>query len=244
MSWARGKAALVDANSSLGLALANDEIDYLVDAFVDLDRNPSDTELMMFAQANSEHCRHKIFNASWTIDGADQDWSLFGMIKNTYQQGGEGVLSAYADNAAVVEGHHAGRFYPDPDSQVWRYHHVCLLMKVETHNHPTAIAPFAGAGTGSGGEIRDEGAVGRGSRPKAGLAGFSVSHLNIPGYERPWETGYGKPERIVTPLQIMTDGPLGAAAFNNEFGRPNLAGYFKRLNLRHLKGCVVITSPS
>ena len=183
-----GKAALVDANSSLGLALADDEIDYLVDAFVDLDRNPSDTELMMFAQANSEHRRHKIFNASRTIDGADQDWSLFGMIKNTYQRGGEGVLSAYADNAAVVEGHQAGRFYPDPDSQVWRYHHekICLLMKVETHNHPTAIAPFAGAGTGSGGEIRDEGAVGRGSRPKAGLAGFSVSHLNIPGYDRPW----------------------------------------------------------
>jgi len=224
-----GKTALVEANARLGLALADDEIDYLVDAFVDLDRNPSDTELMMFAQANSEHCRHKIFNASWTIDGSEQDWSLFGMIKNTYQQGGEGVLSAYADNAAVVEGHSAGRFHPDPESQVWRYHHekICLLMKVETHNHPTAIAPFAGAGTGSGGEIRDEGAVGRGSRPKAGLVGFSVSHLNIPGYERAWETGYGKPDRIVTPLQIMTDGPLGAAAFNNEFGRPNLAGYFR-----------------
>ena len=156
-----GRDALVCANTALGLALADDEIDYLTDAFKVLGRNPSDAELMMFAQANSEHCRHKIFNASWTINGIDQEWSLFGMIKNTYQQGGENVLSAYSDNAAVVAGHTAGRFYPDPSSQSWRYHDepIALLMKVETHNHPTAIAPFAGAGTGSGGEIRDEGAV-------------------------------------------------------------------------------------
>lgn len=233
-----GREALVEANGSLGLALAEDEIDYLTEAFTALGRDPSDTELMMFAQANSEHCRHKIFNASWTIDGADQDWSLFGMIKNTYQQGGEQVLSAYADNAAVVESHHAGRFYPEPDSQSWTYHQepIALLMKVETHNHPTAIAPFAGAGTGSGGEIRDEGAVGRGSRPKAGLCGFTVSHLNLPGYERPWEIGYGKPGRIVTPQQIMTEGPLGAAAFNNEFGRPNLGGYFRTFEVATTEG--------
>ncbi|MEC7009248.1 MAG: phosphoribosylformylglycinamidine synthase, partial [Pseudomonadota bacterium] len=201
-------------------------------------RDPSDTELMMFAQANSEHCRHKIFNASWTIDGVDQPWSLFGMIKNTYQHGGENVLSAYADNAAVVSGHTAGRFYPEPASQIWSYHNesIALLMKVETHNHPTAIAPFAGAGTGSGGEIRDEGAVGRGSRPKAGLCGFTVSHLNLPQHPRPWELDYGKPDRIVTPLQIMTDGPLGAAAFNNEFGRPNLGGYFRTFEVATSEG--------
>ena len=222
----------------MGLALAEDEIDYLVDAFTELGRDPSDTELMMFAQANSEHCRHKIFNASWTIDGVDQPWSLFGMIKNTYQQGGENVLSAYADNAAVVSGHTAGRFYPEPASQTWSYHNesIALLMKVETHNHPTAIAPFAGAGTGSGGEIRDEGAVGRGSRPKAGLCGFTVSHLNLPQHPRPWELDYGKPDRIVTPLQIMTDGPLGAAAFNNEFGRPNLGGYFRTFEVATSEG--------
>ena len=235
---AAGRDALVEANGALGLALAEDEIDYLAEAFTALGRDPSDTELMMFAQANSEHCRHKIFNASWTIDGVDQDWSLFGMIKNTYKQGGEQVLSAYADNAAVVEGHSAGRFYPEPDSQSWTYHQepIALLMKVETHNHPTAIAPFAGAGTGSGGEIRDEGAVGRGSRPKAGLCGFTVSHLNLSGYERPWETGYGKPSRIVTPQQIMTEGPLGAAAFNNEFGRPNLGGYFRTFEVATSEG--------
>ena len=226
---AEGRSALEMANDSLGLALAADEIDYLADAFNALNRDPSDTELMMFAQANSEHCRHKIFNASWTIDDVDQTWSLFGMIKNTYQEGGDNVLSACADNAAVMAGHTAGRFYPSPESQVWNYNNesIALLMKVETHNHPTAIAPFAGAGTGSGGEIRDEGAVGRGSRPKVGLCGFTVSHLNLPDHPRPWELGYGKPSRIVTPLQIMTDGPLGAAAFNNEFGRPNLAGYFR-----------------
>jgi len=233
-----GRDALVTANSTLGLALAEDEIDYLVNAFADLGRNPTDVELMMFAQANSEHCRHKIFNASWTIDGESQPHSLFGMIRNTYACGGEGVLSAYADNAAVVEGHRAGRFYPDPDTAQWSYHHedIHLLMKVETHNHPTAIAPFAGAGTGSGGEIRDEGAVGRGSRPKVGLAGFTVSHLELPDFPRPWELRYGKPDRMVTPLQIMIDGPIGAAAFNNEFGRPNLTGYFRTCEIATSEG--------
>ena len=224
-----GKVALAAANHSLGLALAEDEIDYLTEAFSGLGRNPRDIELMMFAQANSEHCRHKIFNASWDIDGTPAAHSLFGMIRHTHAVGGDNVLSAYSDNAAVVSGHHAGRFYPDKSDGVWRYHQepVHLLMKVETHNHPTAISPFSGAGTGAGGEIRDEGAVGRGSRPKAGLAGFSVSHLEIPDLPRPWEIGYGKPQRIVSPLQIMTEGPIGAAAFNNEFGRPNLAGYFR-----------------
>ena len=224
-----GRRALEVANAALGLALADDEIDYLCAAFTDLGRNPHDVELMMFAQANSEHCRHKIFNASWEIDGVDQAQSLFAMIRNTHQVGGEGVLSAYSDNAAVVAGHRAGRFYPDPTDQVWRYvdESIHLLMKVETHNHPTAISPFAGAGTGAGGEIRDEGAVGRGSRPKAGLVGFSVSHLEIPGLTRPWELQYGKPARMVSPLHIMIDGPIGAAAFNNEFGRPNLTGYFR-----------------
>lgn len=233
-----GRDALAEANVSLGLALADDEIDYLTTAFSELGRDPSDVELMMFAQANSEHCRHKIFNASWTIDGEDKTHSLFGMIRNTYNQGGEGVLSAYSDNAAVVEGHVAGRLFPEPTSAEYRYHRepIHLLMKVETHNHPTAIAPFAGAGTGSGGEIRDEGAVGRGSRPKAGLVGFTVSHLAIPGFGRPWEIDYGRPERIVSPLQIMLDGPIGAAAFNNEFGRPNLTGYFRSFEVQTIDG--------
>lgn len=224
-----GRAALASANTALGLALADDEIDYLVESFQTLGRNPVDVELMMFAQANSEHCRHKIFNASWTIDGVDQERSLFKMIKNTYEQGGEDVLSAYADNAAVVTGPQAGRFYPDPQSKVYGYNQeaINLLMKVETHNHPTAIAPFPGAGTGSGGEIRDEGAVGRGSKPKVGLNGFTVSNLQIPDFVQPWEQDYGKPGRIVTPLDIMIDGPLGGAAFNNEFGRPNITGYFR-----------------
>lgn len=224
-----GREALVEANTALGLALAEDEIDYLSESFTELKRNPTDVELMMFAQANSEHCRHKIFNASWTIDGQDQERSLFKMIKNTYEKGGEDVLSAYADNAAVVAGPVAGRFYPDPETQEYGYHQepVHLLMKVETHNHPTAIAPFPGAGTGSGGEIRDEGAVGKGSKPKVGLTGFTVSNLNIPGYTLPWEEDYGKPGRIVTPLEIMIEGPLGGAAFNNEFGRPNVCGYFR-----------------
>ena len=224
-----GVAALKEANISLGLALADDEIDYLVASFQGLERNPTDAELMMFAQANSEHCRHKIFNASWTLDGEDQPNSLFGMIRNTYKLGGENVLSAYSDNAAVVAGSTGGRFYPDPLSKEYGYSQepVHLLMKVETHNHPTAIAPFSGAGTGSGGEIRDEGAVGRGSKPKVGLVGFTVSNLQIPNYTQPWEEDYGKPDRIVSALDIMIEGPIGGAAFNNEFGRPNLCGYFR-----------------
>jgi phosphoribosylformylglycinamidine synthase len=231
---AGGREALVAADRNLGLALADDEIDYLVDSFVGLGRNPNDVELMMFAQANSEHCRHKIFNASWTIDGEAQEHSLFKMIRNTHECGGENVLSAYSDNAAVVRGHEAGRFYPDPETGEYSFstENIHLLMKVETHNHPTAIAPFPGAGTGSGGEIRDEGAVGRGSKPKVGLTGFSVSNLNIPGYEQAWEGGYGKPERIVSALDIMIEGPIGGAAFNNEFGRPNLCGYFRSFEQR------------
>ncbi|MGB1139522.1 MAG: phosphoribosylformylglycinamidine synthase, partial [Halioglobus sp.] len=230
---AGGREALVAADATLGLALADDEIDYLVTSFTELGRNPSDVELMMFAQANSEHCRHKIFNADWVIDGEAQSHSLFAMIRNTNEQGGENVLSAYADNAAVVRGHRAGRFYPDPESGVYTTSEedIHLLMKVETHNHPTAIAPFPGAGTGSGGEIRDEGAVGRGSKPKVGLAGFSVSNLNIPGYGQPWEQAYGKPGRIVSALDIMVEGPIGAAAFNNEYGRPNLSGYFRSFEM-------------
>ncbi|AGI25617.1 phosphoribosylformylglycinamidine synthase [Pseudomonas sp. ATCC 13867] len=226
---AGGRAALEKANLELGLALAEDEIDYLVKSFVEMGRNPHDVELMMFAQANSEHCRHKIFNASWDIDGQAQDKSLFGMIKNTYEMHREGVLSAYKDNAAVMKGYVAGRFYPNAETRQYGASEepVHILMKVETHNHPTAIAPFPGASTGSGGEIRDEGATGRGAKPKAGLVGFTVSNLNIPGFEQPWEVPYGKPERIVTPLDIMIEGPLGGAAFNNEFGRPNLAGYFR-----------------
>lgn len=225
----QGRDALVEANVTLGLALADDEIDYLLASFTELNRDPTDVELMMFAQANSEHCRHKIFNASWTIDGKEQDISLFGMIKNTYKKGGENVLSAYDDNASVISGNEAGRFFPNPDNKVYGYNNepVHILMKVETHNHPTAIAPFPGAGTGSGGEIRDEGAVGRGSKPKAGLTGFTVSNLNIPELPQPWEDKYGKPDRIVAALDIMVEAPIGGAAFNNEFGRPNLCGYFR-----------------
>ncbi len=223
-----GREALVSANKTLGLALADDEIDYLVKAYLDLGRNPTDVELMMFAQANSEHCRHKIFNADWTIDGEASEWSLFKMIKNTYVNNSHGVLSAYKDNASVIAGFNGARFYPDTAHQ-YRYHNenIHILFKVETHNHPTAIAPFAGAATGSGGEIRDEGATGAGGKPKAGLAGFTVSDLRIPGFEQPWESSYGKPGRIVSALDIMIDGPLGGAAFNNEFGRPNLVGYFR-----------------
>ncbi|MFL0797974.1 MAG: phosphoribosylformylglycinamidine synthase [Cellvibrionaceae bacterium] len=223
------RPALAAANVELGLALAEDEIDYLVASFKELERNPTDVELMMFAQANSEHCRHKIFNASWTLDGNDMPNSLFGMIKNTYEKGGEDVLSAYADNASVIVGSEAGRFFPNPESKAYEYSQepIHILMKVETHNHPTAIAPFPGAGTGSGGEIRDEGAVGRGSKPKVGLTGFTVSNLQIPGFEQPWEQDYGKPNRIVTALDIMIEGPIGGAAFNNEFGRPNICGYFR-----------------
>lgn len=224
-----GREALAEANVRLGLALAEDEIDYLVASFQRLGRNPNDIELYMFAQANSEHCRHKIFNADWTIDGVDQPKSLFKMIKNTYEQCDDYVHSAYKDNAAVMEGSFAGRFFPNPDTNHYGYHHedIDILIKVETHNHPTAISPHPGAATGSGGEIRDEGATGCGGKPKAGLVGFSVSNLRIPGQQQPWEQDYGKPDRIVTALDIMLEGPLGGAAFNNEFGRPNLLGYFR-----------------
>ncbi|WP_314722007.1 phosphoribosylformylglycinamidine synthase [Haemophilus pittmaniae] len=223
-----GRAALVTANVELGLALAEDEIDYLVENFTKLGRNPHDIELYMFAQANSEHCRHKIFNADWIIDGEKQDKSLFKMIKNTFEKTPDFVLSAYKDNAAVMEGSKVGRFFADQDGQ-YRYHQedAHILMKVETHNHPTAISPFPGAATGSGGEIRDEGATGRGAKPKAGLTGFSVSNLVIPNFEQPWENPLSKPSRIASALDIMIEGPLGGAAFNNEFGRPALLGYFR-----------------
>ena len=276
-----GSAALEAANRELGLALSADEIDYLVENFTKLGRNPTDVELMMFAQANSEHCRHKIFNADWIIDDEQQVISLFGMIRNTHKLHPYGTVVAYSDNSSVIEGAEIERFYPRAGGSYGFSRELThILLKVETHNHPTAIAPFAGAATGSGGDIRDDGATGSGSKPKAGLVGFSVSNLNIPGFEQPWEkynplpdettshstrlakdasqvagynpppkgegtekgaavepspTGggqgggstYGKPSRIASPLQIMIDGPLGGAAFNNEFGRPNLAGYFR-----------------
>jgi phosphoribosylformylglycinamidine synthase len=223
-----GGKSLEQANFEMGLALSPDEIEYLVENFKKLKRNPTDVELMMFAQANSEHCRHKIFNADWVIDGVHQNISLFGMIRNTHKVSPQGTIVAYSDNASIIEGARIERFYPRADGgYAFSDELTHTLMKVETHNHPTAIAPFAGAATGSGGEIRDEGATGSGSKPKAGLTGFSVSNLNIPGFIQPWETPYGKPARIVTALQIMLDGPIGGAAFNNEFGRPNLAGYFR-----------------
>lgn len=224
-----GLAALQKADAELGLALAEDEMDYLVENFRKLGRNPHDVELMMFAQANSEHCRHKIFNASWDIDGEAQQKSLFAMIKNTYQNNSAGVLSAYKDNSSVIEGFTTGRFFPDAQDGQYRAHQepVHILMKVETHNHPSGIAPYPGAGTGSGGEIRDEGATGIGSRPKAGLTGFTVSSLNIPGYELPWELQYGKPGRMVDALEVLIEGSKGGAAFNNEFGRPVLNGYVR-----------------
>ncbi|RKS84647.1 phosphoribosylformylglycinamidine synthase [Orbus hercynius] len=225
----KGRAALEQANIELGLALAADEIDYLLDNFNRLKRNPSDVELYMFAQANSEHCRHKIFNADWIVDGQVQPKSLFNMIKNTFATTPDYVSSAYKDNAAVMDGSIVGRFYPSHDGKQYGFHqtYADILMKVETHNHPTAISPWPGAATGSGGEIRDEGATGRGAKPKAGLVGFSVSNLRIPGFEQPWEHDFGKPDRIVSALDIMLDGPLGGAAFNNEFGRPALLGYFR-----------------
>ncbi|MEC8917990.1 MAG: phosphoribosylformylglycinamidine synthase [Pseudomonadota bacterium] len=229
-----GRPALASANAELGLALADDEIDYLVEAFRTLGRNPTDVELMMFAQANSEHCRHKIFNADWVIDGESQTHSLFKMIKNTFEHSSDKVLSAYSDNAAIIEGPTAGRFFPAPDSQVYgaTREPIHILMKVETHNHPTAIAPHPGAATGAGGEIRDEGATGRGGKPKAGLTGFTVSNLRIPEFVQPWEAfDYGKPERIQSALDIMLEGPIGGAAFNNEFGRPNLNGFFRTFEL-------------
>ncbi len=232
----KGRSALVDANIELGMALAEDEIDYLVENFTRLERNPTDVELMMFAQANSEHCRHKIFNADWTIDGVPQEKSLFSMIRNTYQQNSEGILSAYSDNCAVMEGFNIKRFYPQSNTSEYCYSQEDshILMKVETHNHPTAISPWPGAATGSGGEIRDEGATGQGSKPKAGLSGYSVSNLKIKNAIQPWEQDYGKPDRIVSALDIMLDAPIGAAAFNNEFGRPNICGYFRTFE-EHIK---------
>ncbi len=228
----QGRKALEEANVTFGLALSDDEIDYLVNAFTGLKRNPTDVELMMFAQANSEHCRHKIFNAQFTIDGQAQDLSMFGMIRNTEKLNPQHTVVAYSDNASVMEGHQIERWMPAGYTNAPQYQareelaHV--LMKVETHNHPTAISPFPGASTGAGGEIRDEGATGRGSRPKSGLTGFSVSNLNLPGTNEPWEAvQFGKPEHIASPLQIMIEGPLGGAAFNNEFGRANLGGYFR-----------------
>ncbi|HEX7373569.1 MAG TPA: hypothetical protein VF277_01230, partial [Steroidobacteraceae bacterium] len=231
---AAGRAALETANAMLGLALSDDEIEYLVDAFVKLRRDPTDVELMMFAQANSEHCRHKIFNADWIVDGEAAPKSLFGMIRNTYHANPAGILSAYRDNASVIEGWNGRRWFARPGGGIYETadEPIDILMKVETHNHPTAISPFPGAATGSGGEIRDEGATGRGSKPKAGLVGFSVSNLRIPGSVQPWEQDFGKPERIVDALQIMLEGPIGAAAFNNEFGRPNIYGYFRTFEQR------------
>ncbi|WP_018951405.1 phosphoribosylformylglycinamidine synthase [Thioalkalivibrio sp. AKL12] len=227
------RAALERANGELGLALSPDEIDYLADGFSVLGRAPTDAELMMFAQANSEHCRHKIFNAAWVLDGEADERTLFGMIRQTHARHPEGVLSAYSDNASVIAGHEGTRLMPDAITGEYRREalDLAILMKVETHNHPTAISPFPGAATGSGGEIRDEGATGQGSKPKAGLTGFSVSNLRIPGFEQPWERDFGRPGRIESARQIMLDGPIGAAAFNNEFGRPALAGYFRTLEM-------------
>ena len=230
----QGRSALVTANSELGLALSDDEVDYLVDSYGELRRDPTDVELMMFAQANSEHCRHKIFSAAWIIDGERQSEQLFGMIKSTTAANSRGVLSAYSDNSAVIEGFAGERLMPAPDSREFEWHAepIHILMKVETHNHPTAISPFPGAATGSGGEIRDEGATGLGAKPKAGLTGFSVSHLRIPDYLQPWESPASHPQRMATPLEIMLEGPIGGAAFNNEFGRPNLLGYFRTFEAR------------
>ena len=227
-----GRDALLEANGRLGLALSDDEIDYLLELFVNkAQRNPTDVELMMFAQANSEHCRHKIFNASWVVDGQPRKETLFGMIRETHAAHPEGNVVVYSDNSSVFEGAEVDRFWPSADgSYGWTKEMTHILTKVETHNHPTAISPFPGAATGSGGEIRDEGSTGRGSKPKAGLCGFSVSNLYLPGAEQPWEAemaAYGRPSRIASALEIMLEGPIGAAAFNNEFGRPNLAGYFR-----------------
>ncbi len=227
-----GKHALEAANNEMGLALSPDEVDYLLDNYRKMGRNPTDVELMMFAQANSEHCRHKIFNADWVIDGVQQEISLFGMIRNTHKLNPGNTVVAYSDNSSIVQGQKTKRFYPQQNhAYTFVEEDMHYLMKVETHNHPTAISPFAGAATGAGGEIRDEGATGIGSKPKAGLTGFSVSNLNLPDFTQPWEKPYGKPSRIATPLQIMIDGPLGGAAYNNEFGRPNIAGYFRTLEL-------------
>ena len=236
-----GSEALARANRDWGLALSSDEIDYLVRAFHALGRDPTDVELMMFAQANSEHCRHKIFNADFVIDGETMPRSLFAMIRATYARNSQGVLSAYRDNAAVIEGARATRFFADPLTQryVGSFDPMDILMKVETHNHPTAISPFPGAATGSGGEIRDEGATGIGAKPKAGLTGFSVSNLKIPGMPQPWEIDFGKPDRIASALEIMIAAPVGAAAFNNEFGRPNTCGYFRVFEQQSASGSAV-----
>ena len=232
--FAAGRAALEEADRALGLALSSDEMDYLMASFARLARDPSDVELMMFAQANSEHCRHKIFNARWIIDGQAREESLFAMIRYTHARNPTGVLSAYRDNAAVIAGTTGARYFPEPTSGVYQAstEPIDILMKVETHNHPTAISPFPGAATGAGGEIRDEGATGRGAKPKAGLTGFSVSNLHIPGYERPWEQQFGAPARIASALEIMLEGPIGAASFNNEFGRPAVCGYFRTFEQR------------
>src|ERR1700682_1241142 len=227
---ARGRSAIEDANGALGLALSDDEIDYLADYFgpKHAGRDPTDVELMMFAQANSKHCRHKIFNADWIIDGKRQEHSLFAMIRHTHRVSPQGTVIAYADNAAVAHGRRVRRFYSGADGRYGAHWEATdYVIKVETHNHPTAIAPFPGAAPGSGGEIRDEGATGIGAKPKAGLTRMTVSHLRIPGMPQPWEPEFGKPERIASALDIMLAAPLGAAAFNNEFGRPNTCGYFR-----------------
>ena len=226
------RAALARANRDLGLALSADEIDYLAEGFAALGRAPTDAELMMFAQANSEHCRHKIFNAAWVLDGQADDRTLFGMIRETHARHPEGVLSAYSDNASVIAGHPGVRLMPAQGGEYRRESlELPILMKVETHNHPTAISPFPGAATGSGGEIRDEGATGQGSKPKAGLTGFTVSNLQIPDFPQPWERDFGRPGRIEHARDIMLEGPIGAAAFNNEFGRPAICGYFRTLEM-------------
>ncbi|MGK0297375.1 MAG: phosphoribosylformylglycinamidine synthase [Gammaproteobacteria bacterium] len=224
-----GKQALINANVDMGLALAGDEMDYLYDTFNTLKRNPTDVELMMFAQANSEHCRHKIFNADWTIDGKTAPNKLFNMIKTTFEANPGRILSAYKDNSAVMQGYSATRFFPDPHDHLYGYveENVNILMKVETHNHPTGISPYSGAATGAGGEIRDEAATGIGAKPKAGLSGFAVSNLHIPDMENPWEVNHGKPDRIASALDIMIEAPIGAASYNNEFGRPSICGYFR-----------------
>ena len=230
---ANGISSLEDFNSSQGLALSSEELSYLASYYQSENRDPTDAELMMFAQANSEHCRHKIFNAEWVIDNKVEEKSLFGMIRNTHEKSPQKTVVAYSDNSSIIEGSIINRFYPD-STGIYQTHQELThyIMKVETHNHPTAISPFAGAATGAGGEIRDEGATGRGSKPKAGLCGFSVSNLQIPNFIQPWESqSIGKPERIASPLQIMIDGPIGAAAYNNEFGRPNILGYFRALEI-------------
>ena len=234
----QGLPVLMQVNQTLGLALSADEMQYLLDSFQALGRNPSDLELMMFAQANSEHCRHKIFNATWVLDGKTQERSLFDMIRYTFQCHPEGVLSAYRDNGAVLAGQPARRWLLNPHTHTYaEVLEPChIVIKVETHNHPTAIAPTEGAATGAGGEIRDEGAVGRGAKPKAGLVGFTVSNLGIPELAQPWEAGGGhqlRPNYLASALDIMLEGPIGAAAFNNEFGRPSLCGYFRTYEMGH-----------